>query len=532
MKNLKNTILICISFISFGWSQPTFYKDISPIIYNNCAVCHRSGEIAPMSFTNYEEVKNWANTIKYVTSIRYMPPWKADPDYSEFLGETYLSEHDIQLIADWVDGGAPEGNKNEEAVFPEFPEDSALGEPDLVLSFKKSHLHKGNNEDEYRWFVLPTGLTEDKIIKAVEMRPGNRKIVHHALFFQDDSGIAREMDARTPEYGYQGFGSFAGDTRDESILDQKQFPAYAPGQKARLYPDGLGQVLTAGADLVVQLHYAPWPVDETDSSSVNIFFADETEETVDRFVDHHIMVPLPGVVVNRTFFLLPEEVFTFHGIWTVPEDLSLMGIAPHMHLLGQDWTVYLDRPDGTREQLISIPEWDFNWQGSYYFPKFIHAPRGSKIHAYATYDNTSENPNNPNNPPKFTTWGEGTEDEMYYLPILFVPYQEGDENINFGSTTSTEDFEEIAGNVTSILPIYPNPVSDLVYAEFNLSSGQILNMDIINANGQTIRSLRQSEFFKAGQHAINFRTNELESGIYFLRLTTQSSQVTQKFVKP
>ena len=135
-------------------AQPTFSKDIAPIIFKHCTGCHRAGEIGPMPLTSYDEVRNWAGTIRYVTSQGIMPPWKADHTYSRFLDENYLSDNQIKTISDWVDAGAPQGNPNETPALPVFPTNSLLGTPDLVLTFKRSYTHKGNGKDEYRYFVL------------------------------------------------------------------------------------------------------------------------------------------------------------------------------------------------------------------------------------------------------------------------------------------------------------------------------------------------------------------------------------------
>lgn len=524
-------LLVSAVFFSFesNAQEVTYTEDIAEIIYNKCSVCHRPGEIGPMSLTNYEEVKNWANTIKYVTAIKYMPPWKADPEYSQFLGENYLTDEEIQKITDWVDTGAEQGNVSLEPAYPIFPEGSALGEPDLVLSFEQSHIHKGNNTDEYRYFVLPTGLTEDKVVKALEMRPGNKKIVHHALFFEDRSGDARRSDASTPEYGFEGFGGFSTGSEIE-ILTSKQYPGYAPGQKAAYFQDGLGQVLHAGADLVVQMHYAPWAQDERDSSTVNLFFADDNE-IVDRYVESHIMVPLGNVLLNGPFFINANQIKQFHGVWTVPKDISILGIFPHMHLLGQDWEVYMESPDGTIEPLISIPDWDFNWQSGFQFPEFKVAKRGTKIHALATYDNTAENPSNPSNPPRWVSWGEKTTDEMYYLPISYVDYNEGDEDVIFSDgTTSLEDIG-ISEHDNKIYPISPNPVQGMTNVGFSINRAQPLNISIVDINGKLIRELKESEFYSIGKHIINFRADHLASGIYFMKVTGHNFTLSEKFVK-
>jgi len=514
---------ICYS----GLSQITYSADIAEIIYKKCSTCHRSGEIGPMALTSYNEVSSWGETIKYVTSNKIMPPWQADPTYSHFLGENFLTDEEINTISDWVDNGMPQGNEADEPEFPDFPDGSVLGTPDLVLEMEEEWLHEGNFEDDYRYFVFPTDFPDDKIIKAVEFRPGNAKIVHHALIFEDLTGAAAANDAATPEYGFEGFGSFSGGDPVET-LSQKQFPGYAPGQKPIRFPDGLGQVLKAGADVAVQIHYAPWPVDETDKSSINFFFMDEEEESLEREIQGHIMVPTVPVI-GELFFIPANTERTFHGRYTVPIDVSLINIAPHMHLLGKDWEVWLEKPDGEIVNLIKIPEWDFNWQGSYSFNRYVVAPAGTIIHAVASYDNTSNNPNNPSNPPQFVSWGERTTDEMYYLPIGFVEYQEGDENIVFNDVAVS--VSELELNSSRIYPLRPNPVKDFTIAGFHLEKGESLNISIFDINGRRLRTLRKSEFFNMGEHFINFSTKNLTSGIYFLQIQGNGFQLSQKFIK-
>jgi hypothetical protein len=523
-----NVVLLLIFFgYASGYSQITYASDIAAIIYQKCSSCHRPGEIGPMALTNYDEVVSWGGMIQYVTSNKIMPPWQTDPEYSSFLEENYLTEQEIALISEWVDAGMPRGNANEEPAFPDFPEGSVLGTPDLVLEMEQDWLHEGNYQDDYRYFVLPTSLSEDRIIKAIEFRPGNSKIVHHALLFEDTEGIAAANDAATPEYGFDGFGSFTGGGIAET-LNQKQFPGYVPGQKPIRFPDGTGQVLKAGADIVMQVHYAPWPVDETDKSSINIFFMDETEETIEREVEGHTMVPLPSVI-GELFFIPANTTRTFHGQYVVEEDISLITIAPHMHLLGQDWEVWLEKPDGEVVNLIKIPEWDFNWQGAYYFDRYIVAPAGSIIHGVASYDNTVNNPSNPSNPPQQVNWGEFTTDEMYYLPIGYVAYREGDENISFVETTVST--EETAPKANKIYALSPNPVDNLAIVKFYIEKGQSVSLTIYDTNGKRVRTLRQSEFYNTGEHCINFSTLNLSKGLYFLQMKGQDFMVSQKFVK-
>jgi len=525
---MLRSVTFVFIFVAFQFAivaQPTFSRDVAPIIFNHCTSCHRQSEIGPMSLTNYEEIKNWASTIQYVTSQKIMPPWKADPTYSRFLDENYLSDAQIKTIDDWVNAGSPIGNENEIPPTPVFPENSLLGTPDLVLSFKKSFVHKGNGKDEYRYFVLPTGLAANKKIKAIELRPGNTKIVHHALFFADLTGKARQYDEQTPEYGFS-----VDDNADFDVLEvinRDQFPGYVPGQKPRNFPDGLAQDLPANSDLVIQMHYAPWSVDEGDSSTVNIFFAKDTE-IIDRTVKDYIMLPFNLVTGANSFFILPNQTKKFEGVYTVPFDVSLVGIFPHMHYLGKNWEVYIENQDGSKTNLIKINDWDFNWQGGYYFDKYKIAKKGSKIRAFATYDNTANNPANPTNPPKFVTWGEGTTDEMYYLPLLFVPYKNGDENVIFDQTSSLGYDFQSASSIEA--KIYPNPSksnADIpLHIEFNLKSGFAVKIEVFDWQGRLIRTLRDQEYFGQGNHIVHLEPQYMGKGAYAVRISGNNSSIT------
>jgi hypothetical protein len=533
---MKKTTTYLIIFIALGLflpdlqAQPTFAKDIAPIIYNKCTNCHRPGEIAPFSLTNYNEVKLYAPMVKYTTEIRYMPPWQANPNFSRLMDENFLTDAEIQLIADWVNNGTPYGNPNDEPLVPVFPEGSVLGEPDLVLSFAERHHHVGNNRDNYWYIVLPTGLTENKFVKAVEMRPGNKELVHHALFFQDTTGHAKATaDSYTQAYGFpNGYNGFNIGTPGNNI----QFPGYVPGQKPKVFPDGTAQVLNARADLVMQIHYAPTPVDGTDSSSINIFFADEEEE-IERLVKDRIMLPsdLPGGFLS---FSLPpgNDSIYFKGTWNINRDLSLLSVSPHMHYLGSSWKVWLEKPGGEIVNLVEIPRWDFNWQGDYFFRRMIVAPAGSKVVAEAIYDNSAGNPHNPNNPPQWVFWGDGTGDEMYYLPVYYVEYKAGDENIIFEEDDITSLNEiGIYTYDNKIYNIYPNPSNGgTVSFNFSLQRGGPVDISIYDITGKLVRNVRNGEFYSIGQHTIPISTGNLSEGVYMIQLTGKNFQASEKLI--
>lgn len=466
--------------------QVTFNEHIAPLIFNNCTVCHREGEIGPMPLTNYAEVSAFANAIDIVVHEGTMPPWPPDRSFSRFVGERGLTDDQKELIKAWVDADMPEGDPALATDLPNYPEGSVLGEPDLTLTMANAYEITGNGRDEYRVFVLPTGLTEDKDLVAVEFRAGNAEIVHHALISLDDSGRAREIDARNQGEGYPSFGDFGDDL---SALDGLAYPGWVPGATPRFFPPGTGLKLPAGSDILLQVHYAPWPSSASDQSSLNLFFADKP---VERYIQARLMLPTDLVDSNNEYYELNpllgalagpliaggineflgetitstdvrnlgqnatlDTVFgdqvggtvagffqfdipadrkrSFVGKWEISKDISLVGVWPHMHYLGTGWEIVLERPDGTSENLIRIGDWDFNWQGSYTFDRYIHAPKGSRILATAGYDNTSSNFANPNRPPEDVDWGQKTTDEMYFLPFSYVDYQPGDELISLES---------------------------------------------------------------------------------------------------
>ncbi len=522
MKKYCLGLVLTLFTLTLAQTQPTFTKDIAPIIYDNCTICHRAGEIGPMSLTNYQEVKNWGSMIQYVTEIKYMPPWPPEKSYSTLLEERGLTAGEIQLIADWVDGGMLQGDPSLEPELPTFPTGSQVGEPDLVLSFAEAYEHGGDNRDQYQIFVLPTGLTEDRIVKAVELRPGNGKIVHHAIIGLDVSGQARIKDAQTSEYGYPSFGAFG-------VTPEELYAGYVPGTKARKYPVGTGSPMYAGSDLLIQMHYAPVAVTEYDSSTVNIFFAD-TDEEIGRHIQHEVMLPLPTTLLNGPFYMLPGDVKTFHGVWEVPNKISLLGITPHMHLLGKEWEVFAVSPAGDTTNLIHIPDWNFNWQGTYFFDRYQVLEAGTQIHALATYDNSADNPMNPNDPPAFVTWGEGTKDEMYFLPLTYVDYQPGDEDLTFTDDVLADVKDQVfAGAINTIDVLFPNPAEEALNIGFSLAERAKVSIDILDVNGRLVRVLSENQWYPPGKQLAREQIGDLEGGVYLLRVHGNDFSLSRTF---
>ena len=292
---------------------------------------------------------------------------------------------------------------------------------------------------------------------------------------------------------------------------------YTPGIQMVKFPPGIGTVLPANADLLIQVHYAPLPTDETDRSLLNIFYKD---------ADDQISRPLQRLPVSPfnlddgwlSFSIPPDEVKTFHGTKNVYQDISLISVYPHCHYLGKDWDLFAITSEGDTINIIKIDEWDFNWQGDYTFDRMKKIPEGSVIHVYATYDNTVDNHFNPSNPPQTVSWGEGTTDEMYLVGMTYVPYQDGDEDIIIGEdgTTDVIDFSKEKEN--KLYPPFPNPVNGQVTLNYYLHKSQTISIELLNTKGQMVETVLTKQMQQAGNHFFKFNVEELVDGNYMVRM--------------
>lgn len=525
-------IYTLLSIPFFSQAQVTFSEHIAPIIYNNCTSCHRTGEVGPIPLTNYQEVADWADMIKYVTEIKYMPPWSPNAAYRHFLNERVLTEEEIKLISDWADEGAPEGDSAKTPDLPIFPTGSQIGTPDLVLKMEAAHTVTGNNQDDYQVFVLPTNFTEDKEIASIEFRPDNNRAVHHVLYAYDVTGKAAAKDAATPEYGYYSFGDFG---VDEAVYLSW---SYVPGIQPIIYPKGIGEIIPAGADLLIQVHYAPLPTNETDQSSINIFFK-EANDPISRPIRVGAVLPynLPGGF--GSFRIPPNEKVTFKAesffegdnfFPGVNYDVSLISVDAHSHYIGKSYEIFVVTPAKDTINLLQIPDWDFNWQGSYTMERMLKIPAGSKWYTIATYDNTTANPANPSFPPKMVTWGEGTEDEMLLVGFYFVPYQEGDEAIELGGNLTTSTVEIHSLTNSSFFPPSPNPSSGAFTLNFELTQKAALQFEFYSMNGQLLKIISPKQLWQSGNHQIKGNLTDLATGNYLVKMIGENYSLSQKIV--
>ncbi|MBI3865727.1 MAG: redoxin domain-containing protein [Planctomycetia bacterium] len=381
----------------------TFARDIAPIVFANCAKCHRDGEVAPFPLMTYADAAKRARQIVRVTASRFMPPWKPQPDFGHFVDERRLTDRELELLRVWAESGAPQGNDSDLPPPPQFAEGWQVGEPDLVVGMSEPFEIPADGRDVFRNFVIPSGVAEDKLVAAVEFRPGNRRAVHHAIFYLDTSGIARKKDADDPGPGY---GSFGG----PGFVPSGAIGGWAPGGTPQVLRDGMGRPLRKGSDIVIQIHYHPTGKPEIDQSSIGIHFVKGTEKT---------KAAAAIMVIDRRLYIPPGEAdYRMAGSYTLPHDVTFVGITPHMHLLGREMKAVATLPDGAVQPLICVKDWNFNWQDQYQFAQPIRLPKGTRLDVTARYDNSDQNPLNPNTPPKTVTWGEQTPDEMFICFFL------------------------------------------------------------------------------------------------------------------
>jgi mono/diheme cytochrome c family protein len=396
---------------------PTFNKEIVRIFQARCQSCHHPGDIAPFSLMTYADAYPQALPIKLMTKTRKMPPWKATAACGDFADERVMSQEEIDLIAKWVDNGAPEGIAADLPPPLQFSGGWALGEPDLVLSYPEPYTPPATG-DMYRCFPIPTSLIADQYVAAVDVKPGDAGTVHHVIAYLDTTGASQKLDDDDPGPGYTSFG---GPGFSISNPASATLGGWAPGARPTTLPEGVAMSLPANSRVVLQVHYhphhgAPGP----DTTRIGIYFSKEKPKKLLR------ILPL----INDAFTIPPNDPnYRVTASFTVPPFLDSHAwiIAPHMHLLGRKMRVEARLPNGQTRCLINIDDWDFNWQGMYRYNNAVALPAGTRVSLEAFYDNSSANPRNPNDPPKSVSWGEETTDEMC---IAFLGVTIDLENLN------------------------------------------------------------------------------------------------------
>jgi hypothetical protein len=401
---------------------PTFSRDIAPIFYKNCTNCHRPGEIGPMSLLTYKDARPWAKSIREKVSVGDMPPWHADPAHGQFANDRRLSAADKDVIISWVNAGAPEGNPADLPTQPQYADGWMIGQPDLVVAMNEDYPVPASGTVEYKYFEIPTNFTEDMWVQGIEMVPGNRSVVHHVIVFARAPAPAKPAVKQPPVFKFAP----GMDQPENPELDAKKKapqndrPApkpigsyvggFAPGQTVRIYEPGTAIRIPAGAVLVFQMHYTASGTATTDKTKVGFLFAKEPPK-------HEVKVT---ALVNQNF-TIPSGAsdYRVEAEMTLQRDITLWSMLPHTHVRGKRWEYEAIYPDGKVETILAVPKYDFNWQTDYVFKEPLKLPQGTKIHATAWYDNSSNNRSNPD-PSADVRWGDQTWEEMQFTAFSYT----------------------------------------------------------------------------------------------------------------
>lgn len=402
----------------------TYYRDVLPILQQNCQSCHRPGEVGPFALMTYKQAANWAADMTQFTHDRRMPPWKPTAG-AEFRNARSLTEKEIATFAAWEKAGCPEGDPKDAPPPKKFPEGWQLGVPDLVLT-PEEDMHVGaGGKDLFRCFVLPTGLTEDAYLVGYETKPGNSAVVHHTLNFFDTTGRARKMeeqekarakDPNAPDRG-PGYSVSMGIGFTPTAADLKPgvppigfLGGWAPGQLGTMLPDGMGQLLPKGAVIVLQVHYHRTGKPETDRPKLALYLAKKpVTKPFTTLTFGEASSPLP-ILTTTIPANKPDHVITRTAYLTADADLH--SVMPHMHLVGRSIKVTMTPPGGRPVVLVDVKDWDYNWQETYWFKDPLRVKAGTKFEVEGVFDNSAKNPHNPFHPPQQVSFGEETTNEM------------------------------------------------------------------------------------------------------------------------
>jgi mono/diheme cytochrome c family protein len=436
---MRHALIAFLAFASVAAAETTYTRDVARIMQLRCQQCHRPNDVAPFALMTYDDAVTYAADIKTALQKKSMPPWKPVPGFNNFADSFAITDEERNTILAWIDGGTPQGDAAD--MPPALPVSDSpwqLGEPDMVLSMPE-YSPPVRASDTYRCFVLPTGLTDNRFISALQALPGNPQITHHVLFFVDQTGESEQLDGKDEAPGYDCFGGSnltntvaSADLASilngsVNILHGSLLGGWAPGTRVRRLPEDIGLPIPKGTRVVMQVHYHPAGREGVDQTRLGIWFADTSK----------IKRRLLNVPIANTKFEIPAGAKSYSpdpASLRLPLSYKVITVAPHMHLLGKQIKVEVADLTGAVRPLIYIDDWDFNWQGFYLLAEPVAVPAFSAVRVTAVYDNSDNNPRNPNNPIVPVGWGERTTDEMMLAfigvtfdneAILPLPFSEG-----------------------------------------------------------------------------------------------------------
>ena len=505
-----------IFIFSQSQAQTTSWnKGISCIVYSHCTSCHNPNGLAPTSFTTYQQVYNSRFSIQRAVNDRKMPPYMPNTDYQRYAHEKKLSADEINLINQWVNEGAALGDTTGSLPIPIYNNTTQITQPDIQASIPNFTIPSISN-DLYQAFVITNPLVSNQYISEIEVIPGNRNIVHHVLVFQDTSRTPVNLDSAGAGPGYVSFGGIGSNTA-------QLVATWVPGSTSYKLPPGMSIRLNSGSRLILQIHYPIGSTGQTDSTQVRIKLSPGALRNVS-------VNPIlnRANLTNGPLLIPANTVKTFHSQFTVPGNVTLISVGPHAHLFCKMFEVFGITPQGDTIKIIKIDDWDFHWQGNHDFQRPIKIPAGTILHGYATYDNTSNNPENPNTPPQDVRWGEATTDEMMLIYFAYLPYQNGDENIIVDTSSHSNhymdcipDFSETPPTSIDNWNIYPNPTNGKLHIQSPIGN-QNFTANVYDMQGRLMK-------YVINENQVD--TGALPSGTYLLIIHTDSGIIRKKFIK-
>ena len=375
----------------------TFARDVAPILYTKCAGCHHEGEVAPFSLMSFEDARAKAPTIAAAVQQKFMPPWHA-VSHGEFLNDRSLTAAEIATLKEWSEAGSPAGDLSKAPKPPKFNGNWHIGKPDFSAKPVKPFEVAAEGPDIYRCFVVPTNFDSDRIVSDIELKPENRKVVHHIVVYVSTSGEARLKDGQDGQPGYSSFGG-------AGVATSGVLAVWAPGIEPITTPKNTGIQLPKGADIILQVHYHPTGKVELDQSEIGLKFSSKpVDKMIRTSLFGSLLISIPKGSTNAE---VKADMY-------LAAPITVYDMFPHMHKLGHDMRLTATLPNGTKTELSRVDHYDFNWQTRYIYRQPVHLPKGTHVEVVSHYDNSTANLNNPNNPPKPVWWGEQTTNEMAF----------------------------------------------------------------------------------------------------------------------
>lgn len=501
------------------------YKDVAGIFYARCTSCHHTGA-SMYPYMNYTQTAALSGAIQYDLTNNIMPPWSADTSYTRFQHERIITSSEKQQILNWIAGGSLKGDTTLAPAAPVYSNGYQLaGNADLTLSIGQ-FTSTAVSTDKYYCFSLPSGLVQDRIIRAFEIIPGNKPIVHHAVISADTTG-AYVSDLSGSCY---------------NIAGNLGIGTYAPGAAATVFPSQpplmAGMKLKAGSKVIIQLHYPAGSAGEVDSTKIRLYFYPQGTTGVRTI---YSTTPLQ----NWSMAIPPNAITPYSAYYptsgTLPYSLSAFAVMPHSHLICTSIIYYAVKPGIDTIKLVKVNKWDFEWQDYYTFKKLVKIPNGYRLYSKHLYDNTASNPNNPNSPPITIYSNTGTNDEMLFDGMMYLVYQPGDELIDIQAimqndpllSTGIEDVDSKGFVFNS--KAFPNPFNEAITIQYTLNEKADVSIEITDLIGRQITTYnfgKQAEGYHNWEwKGTDLNGNKIPAGIYFYKIKANNFTFESKIIK-